>query len=105
MTKKEKAEILLIEDNHDHAELAKKALLEFRDNFEVISVSTGKEGKELMDRKSFSAVLLDYFLPGEDGLVTLKQLKQSKFSAPIIVVTGQKEVEIAIEIMKEGANA
>ena len=102
MVKKEKVEVLLIEDNPDHAELEKKVLLEFRDDFEVTSVVTGREGKELMDRKSFSVVLFDYFLPGEDGLGVLKELEHSKFPAPIIAVTGQKDIEVAVDIMKEG---
>lgn len=50
-----------------------------------------------------ACVLLDLHLPGRSGLEVLKDLSDLKFTAPIIVMSGQSDIATAVAAMKRGA--
>ena len=52
---------------------------------------------------AFDLILLDYLLPDIDGLKLIASIKSLNFNIPIIVLTGQGDEEIAVEMMKAGA--
>ena len=59
--------------------------------------------ESLQPHNSFDLILLDYYLPDADGLQLIAQIKQLNFDLPLIVLTGQGDEEIAVEMMKAGA--
>ena len=52
----------------------------------------------------FDLVLLDYRLPDIDGLHLIAKIRALKLDLPLIVLTGQGDEEIAVEMMKAGAS-
>ena len=48
-------------------------------------------------------ILLDIMLPGLDGLATLKRIKQYDENLPVIILSAQGSVEVAVEALRFGA--
>ena len=51
----------------------------------------------------FDCVLLDYQLPGGDGLDVLRTVQQDDTGTPVIILTGHGDEQTAVEFMKAGA--
>ena len=96
--------ILIVEDNPDHAELARLAL---EPHFEVCLLESGEDVlrylKDLAQNDRPAAILLDYSLPGIDGLAVFEHIRKKEYNIPVIIVTGQGDESIAVEAMKKGA--
>jgi len=110
-------DILLVEDNPDHAELTLKALKQNNILNEIYWASDGQEALDFMyhqgkyaDEKTSprpGLILLDIKLPKVDGLEVLKQLKddpQFKSIPVIMLTTSDRDEEIA-ESYAGGANS
>ncbi len=66
-------------------------------------ITRGKPGADLSWR-AYDAVLLDYMLGSEDGLMWLKEFRRQADCPPIIFMTGQGSEEIAVRALKAGAH-
>lgn len=96
-------QILLIEDNPDHAELVETTLSDYQVHWE----KSGKSGLEYLKGLNVDAlpdvILVDYSLPGLDGLQVIELILKKDFDIPLIMITGQGDEEIAVTAMKLGA--
>lgn len=52
---------------------------------------------------SFDCVFADYRLPDKDGLMLVQDLRQQGVKIPIVMLTGQGDEQLAVELMKAGA--
>lgn len=73
------------------------------DGFEVISASNGYEALKLIESESPDLVLLDIWMPGMDGIETLKEIKKDNPFIQVIIITGHGTVETAVKATKLGA--
>jgi signal transduction histidine kinase len=62
------------------------------------------DGVISLKRNSFDCVFLDYRLPDRDGLALIQELQNRGIKVPLIVMTGQGDEQIAVELMKAGAS-
>jgi signal transduction histidine kinase len=70
---------------------------------EVITAESGEECLEVVGREKPPLVLLDYMMPGMDGMTTLREMRQRFPDTYVIMLTGKGNEQIAVEVMKAGA--
>ena len=104
MTETKKIHILLVEDNKDFAKLVQVYLQRFeKDKFEVVWKENHADAiAELESNTKFDIVLMDYFLPGKNGMEITKEMMEKKIAIPIVFLTVNKDFELALDVMKLG---
>jgi CheY-like chemotaxis protein len=80
------ARILVIDD--DPAVRAAMQMVLERDGLEVNAVGDGPTGIKLVVAEDFDLLLVDLFMPGMDGLETIRQVHRHKPGLPIIIMSG-----------------
>ena len=83
------------------AQLSKQE--KFQNLSEVDGPENSLQSNQIFDCK-FDCVFLDYGLPDGDGLTLVRNVRQAGIKVPLIVLTGQGDEEIAVELMKAGAS-
>ncbi len=73
------------------------------EGFEVITVTNGYEALKSIDSESPDLVLLDIWMPGIDGIETLKEIKKDNPHIQVIMITGHGTIETAVTATKHGA--
>jgi two-component system nitrogen regulation response regulator NtrX len=73
------------------------------EGFSADAVATGEECLKAVERRAYSCILLDVWLPGIDGLETLRQLRTSGSEAAVVIISGHGNVETAVRATKLGA--
>ncbi len=66
-------------------------------------VASGEECLKAVERRAYGCILLDVWLPGIDGLETLKQLRAAGTDAAVVIISGHGNVETAVRATKLGA--
>jgi len=75
-----------------------------RDDYEVTTVSNGKEAVDkITSGILFDLILSDIKMPVMDGLELLKYLKKSEINIPLILITAYGSITEAVDAMKLGA--
>ncbi len=95
------AKILVVDDEADMIWAITNVLL--TQNHSVISVSSGEDAIQKVREAALDLVLLDYRLPGMDGVQILENIKLIKPDLPVIMVTGYGGIEEAVQAIKLGA--
>lgn len=58
---------------------------------------------ELAKAEQFDLILSDVVMPGKDGLTLLEELKQQGVTAPVVMMSGQAHIEMAVRATRLGA--
>jgi len=96
-----KDRVLLIDDEKEFVETLGERL-RARGIFVDIATS-GEEGIEKNKTQNFHAVILDFAMPGMDGIETLKGLREQKPDIQVMLLTGQATIKAAVEATRLGA--
>ena len=100
----ERLKILVIDDNEDDRLLYSRCLKKsVAGNYDVSETASGEDGLARMERERFACVLLDYSLPGRNGVEILKRIRSKQPAVPVVILTGQGSEEVAVAAMHEGA--
>ena len=96
--------LLLVDDDEVDRAAVRRALDRAGVAATILEVSDFASARAaLLGRKAFDAILLDFGLPGGDGLELLREARGGGVDTPVIVLTGQGDEALAVELMKAGA--
>jgi two-component system response regulator AtoC len=93
--------ILVIDDEPILRDSLKLALE--TSGYEVLTARSGEEGLELFQKRNPDLVLLDHWLPAMNGDEVLRRIKEEDPETPVIIMTAQGSIELAVNSMKNGA--
>ncbi len=75
----------------------------YDEGFEVMTATNGYEALKIIDSESPDLVLLDIWMPGIDGIETLKEIKKNNAFIQVIIISGHGTIETAVKATKLGA--
>ena len=93
--------VLLVDDETDYLEAM--AFRMTARGMNVVTASSAQEAIEQVEKERFDAIVLDYQLPGIDGLNLLKQIRASRPDSRVILLTGYATPQKRTEAMDMGA--
>ena len=99
MMQKTRGNILWVDDEIDH--LKPHILFLEEKGYTIATCANGKDGIDLSKNTVFDLVLLDQFMPGLDGMETLRGIKENNPALPIIMITKSEEEWLMDEAISE----
>src|SRR5262245_1446607 len=94
--------ILVIEDEQEIADFVVRGLKE--EGFAVERAADGDEGWHRLRTGSWDVVLLDWWLPGPDGLTLLRRLRQAGDTTAVLFLTARDAVSDRVRGLDGGAD-
>jgi len=93
--------VLLVDDEKDFLDIMSERM-EAR-GMTVKTADSADQALKILEKESFDAIVMDFKMPGMDGIQALKNIKTQKPELQIILLTGYATVEKTVEAMKIGA--
>jgi DNA-binding NtrC family response regulator len=93
--------VLLVDDEVEFVETLAERLR--ARGLDVAVATTGEQGIEKARQTVFHAVVLDFAMPGMDGIKTLKVLREENPDVQVMLLTGQATIKAAVEATRLGA--
>ncbi len=95
--------LLLIDDDDLDRLAVKRALAQAGVEAHIVEHSGRGPALVALQKDQFDCVLLDYKLPGSNGIETLAAIRAAGHRVPVVALTGQGDEELAVALMKAGA--
>jgi DNA-binding NtrC family response regulator len=96
-----KAHLLIVDDEANTLASLSRA---FRlAGHEATVCDNAAKALELAQAQKFDLILSDVVMPGKDGLTLLEELKRSGVTAPVVMMSGQAHIEMAVKATRLGA--
>ena len=94
--------ILIIEDDNEIADFLERGLRE--EGFTVERAADGLDGWHRLQSGGWDVVLLDWWLPGTDGLSLLKRMRNDDQTTPVLLLTAKDSVSDRVKGLNGGAD-
>ncbi|MFW6271549.1 MAG: sigma-54-dependent transcriptional regulator [Desulfosalsimonas sp.] len=93
--------ILIVDDEESILKSLSGILMD--EGFETITATNGYEALQRIEEQAPDLVLLDIWMPGLDGIETLKEIKNQHPHVQVVMITGHGTIETAVNATKIGA--
>ncbi|MBN3907618.1 MAG: response regulator [Nostoc sp. NMS1] len=99
----ETLKILIVDDDELDRMVVCQALTIAGIQMELSEVSDGNDAFYALSSTAYDCVFLDYDLPNQDGLSLIQRLRSSEIKVPLVVLTGQGNEEMSVQLIEAGA--
>jgi two-component system NtrC family response regulator len=96
-----KLNILIVEDGRSQREMLRDFLI--KEGHRVMEAENGETGIRMVAENQLDLILLDYKMPGMDGMEVLKEVKRINHEIDVVIITAYGTIETAVEAIKVGA--
>jgi DNA-binding NtrC family response regulator len=97
----QKAHLLIVDDETNTlASLSRAFRLE---GHEAVVCDNANKALEMAKSQAFDLILSDVVMPGKDGLTLLEELKAQGVPTPVVMMSGQAHIEMAVRATRSGA--
>ena len=93
--------ILIIDDEKDNTEIIKDILEDV--NYSTMLARSAAEAKVILAANHFDLILMDVWMPGQDGISLLSEWNSEGFDTPVVMMSGHAEPSDIVKAMKLGA--
>ena len=93
--------ILIIDDEKDNTEIIKDILEDV--SYSTMLARSAAEAKAVLAANDFDLILMDVWMPGQDGISLLSEWYSEGFSTPVVMMSGHAEPSDIVKAMKLGA--
>ena len=93
--------VLLVDDEKEFLDIMSERMQ--ARGMTVKTADSADQAMAMLEKESFDAIVMDFKMPGMDGIQALKNIKTKKPELQIILLTGYATVEKTVEAMKIGA--
>lgn len=100
---KEEFNIILVEDNQVYTMMLDHKLKNVFKHFHLNTYTSAEECLNNLSKDNPDMIIMDYYLNGMNGLEALKRIKKVKQSLPVIMLSHQKELDVALNLLSAGA--
>jgi signal transduction histidine kinase len=96
--------VLVVDDDEVDRMAVRRALKTAGVQTDLTEATTSAEAIATLQDNAFDCVFLDYRLPDKDGLALVQEIHQTGIKVPLVVLTGQGDEQIAVNLMKAGVS-
>jgi len=96
--------LLVVDDDEIDRMAVRRSLQNAGINMILVEAGDYAAAIAALQERTYDCVFLDYRLPDRDGLAVVQDVRGRGDKTPLIVLTGQGDEEIAVELMKAGAS-
>ncbi len=94
--------ILIIEDD-EYLRLSLKKALE-SDLYVVDHMGDGVNGSYIARTHDYNLIIIDYILPGKNGLEVVKEIRAKGVNTPILIMSVRSEIDDKVNLLESGAD-
>ena len=93
--------ILIVDDEISIVESLQGIIVD--EGYQALCATSGEEALQVIEQEQVDLVLMDVWMPGIDGIETLKRIKETTPHLPVIMISGHGTIDTAVQATKMGA--
>jgi len=95
--------ILLLEDNASDAKLLERRLFKRWQNLKIVRIFAAEDMQKALTEQEWDIIISDFSMPQFTGLEALEILHETRLDIPFIMVSGKMGEDVAVSVMRAGA--